>query len=259
MKDNYLKELAKRVFFQDGSVRRIRIGPLRGMIYRVDDITGLSTWYSGAERDHQRMFQELISPNDVVIDVGANWGVHTLYFSKLVGPDGLVLAFEPFPQARQALEWHINANKCANVKIFREALSDQDGFAFFTSGESAYTGGLAEVVADTSNQRQRLEVKTGKLDSVIDGLGLNKIKLIKIDVEGAESKVLRGASRTIEQCRPYLIIDLHTPEQDVSVAHQLSSWGYRLSRLSGPPILQLDKSWPEPDGVWGTILASPKA
>jgi hypothetical protein len=69
--------------------------------------------------------------------------------------------------------------------------------------------------------------------------------------------VLRGAERVAAQSRPIFVIDLHTPEQDTAVARWLTDRGYRLERLSGPPILRSDKGWPEPTGVWGSILAMP--
>jgi Methyltransferase FkbM domain len=100
-------------------------------------------------------------------------------------------------------------------------------------------------------------VITRTLDSVIEELGIAHMKIVKIDVEGAEGKVLSGAKRVVERYSPFFIIDLHTPEQDVFVAHLLTSWGYTLSRLSGPAILRTDTGWRDPVGVWGTIVAAP--
>jgi FkbM family methyltransferase len=256
MQDNSLKKFAKFVFFRQNSIRRIRFGPLRGMVYRVDDITGLSPWYSGSEREHQRVFKSLVNTGDLVIDVGANWGLHTLYLSRLVGPTGLVLAYEPFPNAIQVLEWHLDANGCRNVKIMDKAASDQDGAAVFSIGGSAQTGGLTENLPSPAGLQQ-LTVRTERLDSTRNDLPAGRVKLIKIDVEGAETKVLLGAKSLIAEHRPFLVVDLHTPEQDVSVGRLLSDWHYRITRLSGAPILHIDRGWPDPEGIWGTILASP--
>jgi FkbM family methyltransferase len=255
MRDNPIKRFVKFIFFRPKTIRRIQVGPLRGMVYRVSDITGLSPWYSGSEREHQRAFKRLIKPGDLVIDVGANWGIHTLYLSKLVGPTGQVLSFEPFPNALEELKWHVKANDCRNVRIVSKAASDEEGDAAFTVGGSAQTGGLTEVITGSLGD-ERLRVKTERLDTVWDGL-TGRVKLIKIDVEGAETKVLLGARRMIAEQKPYLVIDLHTPEQDVSVGGLLSEWGYNLTRLSGPPILHPERGWPDPEGVWGTILGSP--
>ena len=192
-----------------------------------------------------------------MIDVGANWGSHTLYCSCLAGKDGFVYAFEPFPPVFAELEWHIQANKCTNVQALPYAISDEDGTASFIIGGSASEGGLQEVSPIPSAQQESFLVATRKLDSLVEELELKRVNLIKIDVEGAESKVLQGACGLIERFHPYLIIDLHTPEQDIAVAHFLTDHKYKLSRLAGPPILRTDIGWPNQNGVWGTILASP--
>jgi FkbM family methyltransferase len=259
MKESWLKQGLKKFYFPSGAVRRIRMGPLRGQVFRVSDVTGMSPWYSGAERDHQETFKKLIEPGDVAIDIGANWGLHTLYLSRLVGPDGLVIALEPFAPAFAELEWHIRANNCRNVKSIQNAISDAGGKALFAAGESASTGSLVVCDPSSSRQKDKITVTVRQLDSVVEEFGFKKLKLVKIDVEGAESRVLSGSKRTMELHRPYFVIDLHTPEQDVAVAHLLTAVGYRLSRLSGPPIQQTDKGWPDVDGVWGTILATPSA
>src|SRR5262249_12072886 len=126
MKNNSLKRIAKALYFRPNTVHRIRFGPLRGMIYKVDETTGLSAWYSGGERDHQNFCKKLVRDGDVVIDVGANWGVHSLYLSRLVGPSGMVIAFEALPEDMCNLQWHVNANHCSNVKIVRKAASERD-------------------------------------------------------------------------------------------------------------------------------------
>jgi hypothetical protein len=54
-----------------------------------------------------------------------------------------------------------------------------------------------------------------------------------------------------------LIVELHSPEQDLLVAQTLSDWGYVIKRVEGPEILHLDRPWPDPNGVWGTLHAIP--
>jgi FkbM family methyltransferase len=176
----------------------------------------------------------------------------------LVGSNGLIFAIEPFPQAFSELKWHIQANNCFNVKAEQVAVSDNDGESLFNIGESPSEGGLSNASV-TTNREGQIKVATRTLDSLVDEWELKKLRLVKIDVEGAESVVLSGAGKVVESYRPHFIIDLHSPEQDVSVARLLTSWGYFLSRISGPPILHTDTGWPDIDGVWGTILATHKA
>lgn len=256
MREGGLKATIRCLFFQEGSVRRIRLGPLRGMLFRVGPVTGLSPWYSGVERGHQRFFQQVVRPGDVVVDVGANWGVHTLLLSWLVGPEGRVVAVEPFPLAFAELQWHLQANGCSNVKTVPIALGDVEGEAPFVAGDSASTGRLLTGGSPATIAKD-LTVSVRTLDSVVEEMGIGHLKLVKIDVEGAEGKVLSGATKAIQRFRPYFVIDLHTPEQDVLVASLLTRNGYAIQRLSGPPILRTDVGWPHSDGVWGAIRAIP--
>src|SRR5437016_3914772 len=126
MRNSLLKRLVKFAFFRTGAIRRIAFGPSTGLKYRVSETTGLSAWYSGPEREHRRTLACLVAAGDVVVDVGANWGLHTLYLSRLVGQRGTVVALEPFDPVWRELDWHIHANKCRNVKAFRFALGDTD-------------------------------------------------------------------------------------------------------------------------------------
>jgi FkbM family methyltransferase len=256
MRETYLKKIVKNVAFRPGVIRRVRLGPMRGLVYQVSKTTGMSPWYSGSERAHQRVFRQLLQAGDTVIDVGANWGLHTLYFSRLVGPGGLVVAVEPFPPVCAELRWHVQANHCANVKIYELALSDCDGSALFATGESSYTGSLTPVKSIVGKGDQ-LRVSTRTLDSIVQEVQLKRLRLVKVDVEGAESKVLAGAHQTVDCLRPNFVIDLHTPEQDAVVARQLIAWGYQLRRITGEVIRKTDASWPDPEGVWGTIVAIP--
>lgn len=117
---------------------------------------------------------------------------------------------------------------------------------------------LASVATRLAAGRRVLDVAVRTLDSLVEDLHLARIRLVKIDVEGAESMVIRGARATLDRFQPHLIVDLHTPEQDVDVAHLLASRGYTLERLDGPPIRRYDRGWPEPEGVRGSLLASPR-
>jgi FkbM family methyltransferase len=255
VREGAVKAIARSTLFRDGAVRRIRLGPLRGRAFRVGPITGLSPWYSGTERPVQRVFRELVHASDVVIDVGANWGLHTLCLSGLVERSGRVIAMEPFPPAAEELEWHARRNGCDNVTVLRAAAGGRDGTAFFRPGAAPTTGSLRRDGDPPGGSDFPTEVAA--LDSVVREFGLRAVKLVKIDVEGAESVVLSGASALLAELRPYFVVELHTPEQDVAVAAELGGAGYRICRISGPPIQRIDVGWPDPAGVWGSILATP--
>lgn len=191
-------------------------------------------------------------------DVGANWGLHTLYLSRLVGADGKVFAFEPYPPAFAELEWHIQANGCNNVVALPIALSDCHGTASFQVGHSSSVGFLTQGEAKQTSKEQILQVQAHRLDELCNSLSVSRLNFVKIDVEGAEERVLLGAAQVTERCAPIYVVELHNPTQDVQVAQWFTNRRYRLERLSKPDITRTDLGWPHQEGVWGTILARPK-
>jgi FkbM family methyltransferase len=255
VKEILLKRLVRHTLFPNGTIRKIRFGPLAGNIYRVSDITGMSAWYSGPEWGHQRAFESLVREGDTVIDIGANWGMHTIFLSRRVGATGRVIAVEPEARALNELVWHLDANKCDNVKVYRCAVGDRIGMGSFVATESAYTSHLAAGEADSGG----IPVQITTIDSLVFDERIQQLRLVKIDVEGAEASVLAGSAKTLREARPFFIIDLHTPKQDVAVAQILREAGYELCRIDGSLIKHSDRGWPDPDGVWGSVLAKPIA
>jgi FkbM family methyltransferase len=219
-------------------------------------MTGLAAWYSGAERAVQYKLRELVSTGDSAIDVGANWGLHTLYLSKLVGPTGQVISIECFDAAVAELEWHVQVNNCQNVRVLPAALCDHDGTEVFTRGDSPTTGQLRTEESPVIDPAETV-VRALTMDSLLKQPGFRPPSLVKIDVEGSEGRVLLGAEATVIKYRPRFIIELHNPDQDIFVARWLRKHDYHIERLTTPPILDFDKGWPEPRGVWGTIVALP--
>ena len=243
-----------------GKPRKIFFGPLRNLRFRPTPVTGFAPFYSGAEREVQRAISEHLLPGNVGIDIGANWGIHTLLMAQQVSPHGYVCAFEPFPEAFRELEGNIGLNSFTHVRCWPVAVGDVNGELSFYKGDSSSTGHLLKSSSDHNAKGRELIVQSCRLDDIPEIAQLNRLDLIKIDVEGAESRVLDGAKETLNRFRPVLIIELHAPEQDVAVSEFCLAHGYEIRRLSaGPPIERFDVGWPTPNGVWGTIIAIPEA
>jgi FkbM family methyltransferase len=253
MQEHLLKRALRATVFRPGAVRRIRLGPLRGMRFRVGPATGLAPWYSGGERAQQQVMADIVRPGDCAIDVGANWGVHTLHLAQLVGPSGRVLAFEPYPPAFDELRWHVETNACHNVDVFPCALADVVGTGAFQPGANAWMGQLLDHDAPGT-----ISVGVDTLDAVADRMHIGRVTFIKIDAEGGEGRILLGAAQLVERTRPVVLIEPHTPDQDGAVARFFTARDYVLERLGGPPITNLDRTWPDPTGVWGVLLAKPR-
>lgn len=231
---------------------------MRGMRFKCSGNTGLAALYSGNERANQQVYAQVVRPGDTVIDAGANWGVHALYLARLTGPNGRVHAFEPHPQVVEELRWHVQHNHLNQVTVHPLGLLDSDCTMPFVLGQESKTSHVADASGHghAPNERQ-VDVPFKTLDGFVAEQAITAIRLIKIDVEGAESRMLQGAANTIQRFRPHLVVELHSPEQDLEVARMLTQWRYKLSRVEGPELLYLDRPWPEPNGVWGTLHAVP--
>ena len=252
-------ELVKKalcsIWYRPGTSHRILVGPMRGLWFKSSDNTGLAALYSGNEKDNQRVYADVVRPGDVVVDAGANWGVHTLYLARLAGAAGRVLAFEPHPQVVEELRWHVEKNGFKQVSIYGCGLLDSSDEIPFMLGESSKTSHVMGTHDQTEGAQVIVACRT--LDEVITESGINALRLIKVDVEGAEARLLQGAEKTILRFRPHLVVELHNPDQDLEVARMLQAWNYRIERVDGSTIKHLDRPWPDPDGVWGTVHGTP--
>ena len=142
--------------------------------------------------EEYRAFKADVAAGDVVLDVGANVGAYSLLFAQWVGASGRVYAFEPAPEARRGLERHVRLNHCSDrVSISAEAVSGSRGFAQFRA-----TGAQGDNRLVPSGLVDGIPVRTTSIDEFCSVHYLAP-SLIKIDVEGSELEVLRGAARTI--------------------------------------------------------------
>jgi FkbM family methyltransferase len=139
-------------------------------------------------------FRAAASPGGVALDVGANVGAYALLFGRWVRPGGRVYAFEPAPDAFDGLERHVELNHLTDVVTpVRAAVSDRSGSAALLADGVAGTNRLASASESSANR-----VETVSIDDFCAREGVVPT-LIKIDVEGAELDVLRGARETIRR------------------------------------------------------------
>jgi len=174
------------------------------------------------------LLPDWIRPGDWVIDVGANVGQYTLRFSELAGPEGRVIAFEPVPETFALLSANTGHFPHANVTLINAALSDRTGVAGISL--SCFPTGL------TDYYKARVSPVDGSARVVItlsfDSLGIeHPVGLVKIDVEGHESAVLKGMVQLLRRDRPVLIVETESDE----VIADLLAIGYAQERLPGSP------------------------
>jgi len=254
--------LVRRALFPIGSVATIRGGPLRGWRYRITEEAGWAPVFGRWEPEAQRAYAQLVRPAEVVWDLGANTGIHTLLFAKLAGPGGQVVAFEPLEANARQIRETCTLNAVANVVVVEKAVSDSSGTQTFRLGKDDKQGSLVGIGCEDGTT---MEVPCTTLDDFLESA--RRPDFVKIDIEGAESRALRGFER-VRECRPTFAIDLHTPSEDVAVGLWLRAHGYRAFRLLDAtsrahgtsrreftPIADLAGGWPDPAGLWGTVIA----
>ena len=199
---------------------------------------------------------EHIKPGSVVYDLGANYGMHTLFLARLVGPKGRVLAFEPSPGIYQWLQRNVDLNGFQQVSCMQKAISYANGRVPFDTGGTAAMGYIStSSTGHISTSSTGFEIEAVTIDLLVEA-GCPIPDFIKIDIEGGESSALRGALNVLRTYRPTLLIELHTPEQDVAVGIILRDLNYKVERLRPKEeVKRLDLGWPHKNGMWGTVLA----
>ncbi len=171
------------------------------------------------DADELAIWQTILQPGDVVVDGGANMGYWTLVASHLVGPAGLVMAYEPVPDVCDRLRRNLAASHADNVSANCVGLWDSNTSITFKTYEHD-PAGIQSSIGHRTNlaQRSELTCPVVALDSEV-ALRNRSPALIKLDIEGAELKALQGARRLLsEPARPVL-----TFEWNVEMAGYLDS------------------------------------
>ena len=153
----------------------------------------------GREGDVSETILQILSEGDTYVDVGANIGCYSIPASKLVGDNGHIIAVEAVPTTADALVGNCKLNGIRNVTVVNRASWDYDGEIVFSVSSGYY--GLAS--ANGPKNGELFSVPTARLDDICKDFP--SIKLIKIDVEGSEIRVLRGARETLSKADKVII------------------------------------------------------
>jgi len=169
-----------------------------------------------------QLFSRLLGPGDLLIEVGANIGAHTVHLARLVGPKGMVLAYEPQRVIFQLLCANLALNRLSNVRARRAAVGRRAGSLKVPSldytGEANFGGvSLRRVAAGEP-------VRVIPLDS----LRLDSLRLLKVDVEGMEFEVLSGAGQLIARHRPLLYVENDRRENSRRLMRLIVRLGYQM-------------------------------
>lgn len=181
------------------------------LIPRFDEVIGKSikntgVW-AGTDLD---FFADKIGPGDTVLDIGANIGHHTVFFSKAVGPSGKVIGFEPQLNIFRYASANAVMNGCANTTILQGCLGDAEGetrMASISYDQETNFGALGVSIGeDPFGELVPVWTLDGLLERGI--LTVDRIDFVKIDVQSFELYVLRGAERTFRMYKPTIFLEI---------------------------------------------------
>ena len=173
----------------------------------------------------QDLIKILVKPEDCIIDIGANHGIHTILFSKLA-KNGTVFAIEPDKNCREKLNINLQLSGCTNVKVVNTAIGSKNKkLAFYTSktrgqydgSNSIHKDSLLSMGVEDLNIKKEI-VNVISLDSFVYK---NKLKpnFIKMDIEGSEYDAFLGMKKTIKKYSPLLIFEFNTSVLSPAIVH----------------------------------------
>lgn len=249
-----VKKLARSTLLKEGRTAVIIWGPSRGLKYRVFDDYGLQPILGRQEPHVQKELKARLSKGQVAWDVGANHGLLTLLMARAVGPKGHVLALEPLADLCKRIEENAGLNGFRNITVLNRAVAEIDGNLQFEEGDSSATGRLSPTTR-SSPPKTAVPIRSSTLDALMSEVQMRPA-LIKIDVEGAESRVLTGGANVLSQVGPDLLIELHNPDEDRAVGRLLEHHQYAAFRCGTSQRVDLSSTWPDPAGIWGHVMAT---
>jgi FkbM family methyltransferase len=233
-------------------VRRCRHGM---MAYLPNDLfIGRSLDLYGEFSEHElNLCKQIVKKGDVVIDVGANIGALTIPLARVVAPDdkvgpGAIIAFEPQRIICQLLNANVALNRLRNVHSQQVAIGQEAGMLgvpVIDYNKPDNFGGYSMI--DASSELVRVVT--------IDSLQLLRLHLLKIDVEGMETKVLMGAKQTIARCQPVIYCENDRKEKSAQLIDCLRAMGYTMY-WHLPPLYNRDNFGQHHENVFGPIISA---
>jgi FkbM family methyltransferase len=212
-------------------------GPLKGTRFILGSAAGegggASVYLNLSEPEQTQRFVTALHPGQVLFDIGANVGYYTLLGSRLVGPKGHVMAFEPVVRNLVFLYRHLDLNKNENVLIVPATCSNRLGVRTFYPGQNCALGHLASSNdLDKGRPSDSLIVPVVTVDEVVACAQVFP-DVMKIDVEGTELQVLEGARDTLMKTKPLIFLSVHSAELRVACQSYLRAMNYSFEALSG--------------------------
>ena len=220
------------------------------MLYNVHDMyVGRSLeLYGEFSEGETQLFGQIVRPGDLVIEVGANIGAHTVWFARQTAPRGGVIAIEPQRIVFQVLCANVALNSLANVLTMQKACGEENGSIVVPMLDPTATNNFGGLELGKYEQGERVEMMR------LDDLGLNGCRLLKVDVEGMELSVLKGARELILRSKPVLYVENDRPHLSDALIRYIDSLGYECFR-HWPPLFNPDNFFKNSQNVFSNIVS----
>lgn len=239
--------------------RETRYGAM--FVPKADTVIGRSLQMYGEWAEHEiAVLSSLIADGGTIVDVGANIGTHALAFAARF-PGSRILAIEPQPAPFAAMCASAFINACGNIHAFNMAASDTDGLIYMDVDYSSLEWNLGAVNL-TRESGKGCSPKAVPLMTLDRLAPRDDVRLLKIDVEGMEADVIRGARQLIARCRPVIYFEVLEMTPLHASSSQLEALGYELRWLETSAFNPLNHNG-VPENIWWLgevgVLAMPSA
>jgi FkbM family methyltransferase len=243
-------ERVRRPFYEWLRPRGLVRIEAQGLQWQLDSrdevVTRTLITYGAWEPEESALILAQVRPGAVVVDIGANFGYHTLLAARAVGPSGHVFAFEPSPRNFTLLSTHLRLNAIGNVTAEPLAVADRPGTMTLFLSEGNFGAHSLAAGNVLSGEAGSTDIAVTTLDAYFASRPGVTIDLIKMDAQGAEGLIIAGARQTLLGSPRLVVIfefwplgleALGTPP--ASLLTDLGALGFRLQYLDGAQVLDL--------------------
>jgi len=215
---------------------QIHNGPGEGLWIKVEPYWEPGYLQGEPEPAIQEIMVENLKKGGCFYDIGAHIGYYALIAARLVGPEGCVIGFEPDPENVAVCEENINKNNFRQASVVAAAVWSSNGQMSFERGEDGPSRMGGHVIQENPAAGQPKQMVTCPAVTLDEFCKSHRPPtFLMIDAEGGELEVLMGARATLEQFRPDLLIEVHSPESLPAVRALLEPFGYQVRPVAMHP------------------------
>jgi len=197
-----------------GVIRKTTFNDLQ-IILCIDDWIQENLYFLGEyEKAELKVIEKFLKNDSIFIDIGANFGLYTLYASKLIDEKGKIICFEPFSENFKSLTKNVSINNLSNVQLEKIAVGEKENTITLYYDQQEKNLGM--VSAKPLERGVTEKVIVVSLDSYLKNESFTRIDLIKIDIEGFEYSALLGMKNILKTFYPSLLIEILDGEESLS-------------------------------------------